>query len=242
MLPRTALRTNANAHKQTVVYIGTVNTTHFSTAMAAISAGKAVVCEKPVGVNGAEVAALAAAATAKGVFFMEGMWTRFLPAVAKAREIVASGKLGKVVAVHADFGFRCDDPPESRMFALGLAGGGTLDIGIYPLAFASMAFGGTMPKEVKAVGTLHNTTKVDTSCGIVMTFEDPAAHAASEAGGDQAGLAVVTYNLRGFTPEEVVIVGTEARLVLKGPAHICTKLVMVKPEGRLGMVREASFF
>ena len=50
-----------------IVYVGSVNTTHFSTAMACIEAGKHCVCEKPIGVNGHEAAALAAAAQAKGV-------------------------------------------------------------------------------------------------------------------------------------------------------------------------------
>lgn len=89
-----------------VVYIGNINTAHFETAMLAINAGKAVVVEKPVGVNGAEASALAAAAQAKGVFFMEGMWSRFLPAHRKAHELMSSGALGTIVAVHADFGFK----------------------------------------------------------------------------------------------------------------------------------------
>ena len=50
-----------------IVYVGSVNTTHFATAMACIEAGKHCVCEKPIGVNGHEAAALAAAARAKGV-------------------------------------------------------------------------------------------------------------------------------------------------------------------------------
>lgn len=110
------------------------------------------------------------------VFLMEGMWTRFFPAVVKAKELLASGAIGRVVAVHADFGFVCGDAPDSRMFAPALAGGGLLDIGIYPLALASLAFGGVAPTCVKASGTQHPTTGVDTSAGVTALYDDPAAH------------------------------------------------------------------
>lgn len=166
----------------------------------------------------------------------------------KARELIETGALGKIVAVHADFGFRCDDPPTSRMFNLDLAGGATLDIGVYPLAFTSMAFGGAKPSAVKAVGTKHETG-ADDSAAVAMTFGD--------------SIALITYNIRGYTPvselptnrhektitvngvpavtfylmscryqEEVIYVGTEARLHVHGPAHIATRLSIVKPNGR----------
>mmetsp|Transcript_49547 Transcript_49547/g.112478 ORF Transcript_49547/g.112478 Transcript_49547/m.112478 type:complete len:382 (-) Transcript_49547:243-1388(-) len=224
-----------------VCYVGTINTTHADISLQLMDASKPVLCEKPIGINTDEVAALVAKSKEKGVFLMEGMWSRFLPAVVKAREILRAGEIGKVVAVHADFGFRCDDPPESRMFSKELAGGGLLDIGIYPIAFSSMAFGGGMPSKIAAAGSLHGETGVDTSAGITLLYDaKPAAASDSdvqggdrEAGGaQQQGLGVLTYNLRGFTPEEVSIVGTKGRLLLRGPAHICTRLLVTKPSGR----------
>lgn len=212
-----------------VFYIGNLNTQHFETAMTCIKAGKNVVVEKPIGVSGKEADSLARAAQEKGVFLMEGLWTRFLPAVVKARAIIEAGEIGDIVAVHADFGFRCDDAPESRMFSPSLAGGGLNDIGIYPIAFASMAYGGEMPTLIKAVGSKHPTTGVDTSAGITALYGDTKA----------PGLGVITYNLRGHTPEEVVIVGTQARLIIKSPAHIATKLVVTRPEGREGASEES---
>jgi dihydrodiol dehydrogenase / D-xylose 1-dehydrogenase (NADP) len=180
--------------------VGTVNTTHFDTAMLLINSGKNVLIEKPVGVNATEAKALAAAAKEKKVFMMEGMWTRFFPSCEKAKEVILSGEIGRIVAVHADFGFRCDDEPTSRMFDANLAGGGLLDIGIYPLAFVSMAYGGVMPTSIKAVGTFHGTTGVDTSAGITCLYDSSIASNSKEVGGAAPGLGVVTYNLRGFTP------------------------------------------
>jgi predicted dehydrogenase len=184
----------ANRDDVDVCYVGTINTAHFSSAMILLNAGKVkgVLIEKPIGVNCSEAATLIEKARAQSMFLMEGLWTRFLPAVVKAREIVASGRLGQVVAVHADFGFRCDDPPTSRMFNLDLAGGATLDIGIYPVSFSSLVFNSKAPLTVKASGTLHTITKADTSVGATMTF--------AGQDDDVPGLAVITYNLRGYSP------------------------------------------
>jgi len=54
----------------------------------------------------ADTAEVVAAAKAKGVLLVEGLWTRFFPTVIQARELIAAGKIGEVVGVHGDFGFR----------------------------------------------------------------------------------------------------------------------------------------
>jgi dihydrodiol dehydrogenase / D-xylose 1-dehydrogenase (NADP) len=220
-----------------IVYVGTVNTNHFETSMMLIQAGKNVLIEKPVGVNAKEAQLLQTAASEKKVFMMEGMWTRCFPSIAKVKSLIENGDIGKVVAVHADFGFRCDDPVTSRMFDINLAGGGLLDIGIYPLAFATLAYGGSMPTTIKAVCTKHATTGVDTSGGITMVFDNTKVES-DEAGGSQPGIALITYNLRGFTPEEVTIVGTEGRVLVKGPAHCATQVCLTKPIAREGVSEE----
>ena len=63
---------------------------------------------------------------------MEAMWTRFQPAVAHARELVAAGEIGDVVLVQADFCAQRDYDPHSRLFDLALGGGSVLDLGVYP--------------------------------------------------------------------------------------------------------------
>ena len=203
-----------------VIYIGNINTEHFDAAMMAIAAGKATVVEKPITLNGTQTRKLAAAAKEANVFLMEGLWSRFFPATQKALSVIESGELGKVIAVHADFGFRCDDANDSRMFDLAMGGGGLLDIGIYPLSFASMAYEGGMPSIITAVGSLHPETGADTSAAIAAVY------------GGQKGVASVTYNLRGHTPEEVVIVGESARLRIASPAHVPSTVVVTKPDGR----------
>eukprot|EP01052_Picozoa_sp_SAG31_P002679 SAG31_NODE_96_length_25743_cov_56.175948_9_plen_72_part_00 len=53
-----------------------------------------------------DTAEIVAAAKAKGVLLVEGLWTRFFPCVAKARELIQEGAIGEVLQVHGDFGFR----------------------------------------------------------------------------------------------------------------------------------------
>lgn len=94
-----------------IVYVGTVNTNHYETALMLIKHNKNVLIEKPIGINMNEAKLLAEAAKENNVFLMEGMWTRFFPSCKKAKELILNGEIGRVVAVHADFGFRCDDEP-----------------------------------------------------------------------------------------------------------------------------------
>jgi hypothetical protein len=82
------------------------------------------------------------------------MWTRFFPAVKKARELIAAGAIGEPVLFQADFGFCGNPKTQDRVFNPALGGGALLDIGIYPIAAASLCFRCSAPVEVKAVGTL----------------------------------------------------------------------------------------
>jgi predicted dehydrogenase len=77
----------------------------------------------------------------KGVFFMEGMWTRFFPAVKKALEWLAAGRIGEPRILTASF---CIDSSADRnqwRFSKAMSGGALMDVGVYPLAMAFAAFG-----------------------------------------------------------------------------------------------------
>lgn len=81
---------------------GTPHTFHYTNALAAIRAGKNVLCEKPVTLNAAELRALLAAAKEHNVFFMEAMWTRFQPLVLELKRVAEEGSLGAPLVLHAD--------------------------------------------------------------------------------------------------------------------------------------------
>lgn len=152
-----------------LVYIATPHPMHAQNALMALEAGKGVLCEKPFTMNRREAEAVVALARQKNLFLMEGMWTRFLPAFAEVRRIIASGRLGAVRQVHADFGFTCTFGPEHRAFNPALGGGALLDLGIYPLSIAAAILGPV--DSVMAQATL-GPTGVDVQTDFLLRHRD----------------------------------------------------------------------
>lgn len=125
-----------------VVYIGTPHPDHIASMKLALAAGKAVLCEKPFTLNRREAEAAVALARRHGVFLMEAMWMRYVPAMVELKRLVAAGAIGEPVSVSADFGFSAAGLPAAhRALNPDLAGGGLLDIGIYPLNLAAFVLG-----------------------------------------------------------------------------------------------------
>ncbi|MFU0506026.1 Gfo/Idh/MocA family protein [Pseudaminobacter sp. NGMCC 1.201702] len=115
------------------VYIATPNALHAEQTLRAIDAGKPVLVEKPLGISADEAARIAAAAKDRSVFVMEAMWTRFLPAVRRAREKIIAGAIGKVTSIRAELSYHRDEVADSRFFERS-GGGAALDLGVYPLS------------------------------------------------------------------------------------------------------------
>ena len=123
-----------------VVYVATPAPRHLEDSRLALDAGKPVLVEKPFTMDASEARELVAVARAAGLFLMEAMWTRFLPHVIQIRELLGEGVLGSIVTVTADHGQLFEDPG-LRLFAPELGGGALLDLGVYPVSFASMVLG-----------------------------------------------------------------------------------------------------
>ena len=131
----------ADAADVDVIYIGTPHPLHVENALMALDAGKAVLCEKPLTMNRREAERMVALARSKQLFLMEAMWTRFMPAFDEVQRIIASGEIGAVHQVTAQFGFTATVGPEHRLLNRELGGGALLDIGIYPLSVAAALLG-----------------------------------------------------------------------------------------------------
>ncbi|UQX88788.1 Gfo/Idh/MocA family oxidoreductase [Jatrophihabitans telluris] len=152
-----------------VVYIATPHPQHHAIAVAALRAGKAVLVEKAFTATLAGAQDIVAVARETGVFAMEAMWTRFQPAVARARELVAQGAIGEVRSVQADLGVTRDFDPSDRIFAHELGGGATLDLAVYPASFAQWFLGN--PDSVTACGSLE-PSGVDAGVSILLGYDD----------------------------------------------------------------------
>jgi predicted dehydrogenase len=201
------------------VYVATPHPGHHDAATLAIEAGKAVLVEKPFTMDAVEARALVTAARAHGVFLMEAMWTRFLPHVVRLREVLAAGTLGEVTTVTAEHGQWFPSDPAHRLLAPELGGGALLDLGIYPISFASMVLG--TPTRVTAASD-PAFTGVDATTSAVLQHQG-GAH------------AVVTCSLRAAGVNAAAVVGTEARIEVDPVFYSPTTMRIV---GRDGSVLE----
>ncbi|MEK4509124.1 Gfo/Idh/MocA family protein [Paenibacillus sp. FSL K6-2524] len=151
-----------------VIYIATPHPFHQENAMNSLRAGKAVLCEKPFTVNSNELESLISTAREQRLFLMEAMWMRFLPPIVRVRQWLEEGRIGEVRLVKAEFGIMSDWDPEGRLLNPDLAGGALLDVGIYPVSFASMIFGSS-PEEIWSTAHI-GTTGVDEQFSLILSY------------------------------------------------------------------------
>jgi len=200
-----------------VVYVAAPHSEHVRLALLAIAAGKHVLVEKPIAVTAAGAQRIADAAAAADVFAMEAMWTRYLPHMDVTRQLLERGDLGELGLVLADF---CGGPVRGdggRLLDPALGGGGLLDLGVYPVSFASFALG--PPERVTVSGTL-GPTGVDVQAGLVL----------DHPGGAQA---VLTAGLLGASPWTASISGADARIEIAAPFWGPSDLRLVRGGGEV---------
>jgi len=185
------------------IYVSTAHPFHKACAILALKAGKAVICEKPLAVNVAQVKEMMDCARKEGRFLMEAMWTRFLPVMVKAREWIADGAIGEPRMLTADFGFRSGINTGGRLFNLDLAGGGLLDVGVYSIAMAYMVFGA--PSTVTSTAHIGETG-VDEQAAMVFGY-------------DGGQIALVSCAVRTNTPQEARIMGTDGSIYIPNFWH-----------------------
>lgn len=200
-----------------VVYVATPHPMHAENAMLAIAAGKHVLIEKPFTMNAQEAREVVGAARDAGVFVMEAMWTRFLPHMKRVRALLDEGSLGDVRTVLADHGQWFPFDPAHRLLAPELGGGALLDLGVYPISFASMVLG--TPEKVTAVSN-PAATGVDAQTSAIFQY----------AGGQHA---VVTTTLAARSPTRAAIVGTEARIEIDGRWYGPTSFCVIARDGEV---------
>ncbi len=154
-----------------VIYIATPHHRHYELSKKCLEAGKAVLCEKPITINTRQLEELVAIARNRKVFYMDALWTRFMPTILKTMEYIEKGVIGEVKSLKADFGFKTDFQPEGRLFNSEMGGGSILDIGIYPVFLSLLVLG--YPETIKAVSVIGRTG-VDESCSMAFSYKNGA--------------------------------------------------------------------
>ena len=198
-----------------VVYVGTIHPCHYDQVKACLMNGKHVLCEKPLTMSAEKTKELLNLSVEKKLMLQEGMWTRFFPAIQKVRELIfKSNTIGEVMCVQSNFGvllnWECDRKHRALNKALG--GSAILDIGVYPLGHALLAFGSKhgMP-HIAVSGVVRDN--VDISVSASLTFADRY-------------VASLTCSVAADMPNETVFVGTKGQIVLSSPSHAPTRLTL----------------
>jgi predicted dehydrogenase len=205
----------AGASDIDLVYIATPHTEHAANAMLVLEGGKGVLCEKPFTMNRPEAEKVVALARAKKLFLMEAMWSRYMPALAEVKRIIASGEIGAVHQVTADFGFTADVGPEHRLLNPELGGGALLDLGIYPLSLSTALLGPvasvTAQAEIGATG-------VDLNTGFILRHE----------GG---GISSCACSITTHTPVELTVSGERGFIRMNTRFHHAKSITVTPADG-----------
>jgi predicted dehydrogenase len=195
-----------------VVYIATPHPFHFEQTKLCLNHGKAVLCEKPLTVSYQQSETLVKLAREKKVFLMEAMWSRFIPALVKAKEVIDSGTIGDIKFMHADFGFISPPNLELRTFNKSLGGGAQLDVGVYPMFLALWLLG--KADSIKAHASLA-LTGADDNTTAILGYKNGAA-------------ASIYSSFVADSVKEAVIMGTKGNITIHPAWHKATAFTIRK--------------
>lgn len=202
----------ANDPEIDIVYIATPHTFHFENAMMCLKYNKAVLCEKPMGINSHEVKTMIKEAKSRQLFLMEALWTRFIPATEKLIELLNDKVIGELSFLRADFGFKADMNLKSRLFDKKLGGGSLLDIGIYPIYLSLLTLG--LPTDIKAMASMTENY-VDASCSVLCIYKNGVK-------------ANIKSSIEVELPVEAYIYGNDGIIKLHQPFHSSEKITISK--------------
>ena len=199
-----------------IVYIATPNNLHHPNTLLCLNNGRAVLCEKPFALNEKQALEMIDLAHQKNLFLMDALWTKFLPHYQKMMEIVKSGILGDIKIVLANFGFRANAEPNSRLLNPELGGGSLMDIGIYNI-FTTLDILGK-PDEINV--SINSTEYgIDEQCAVSFKYNSGA-------------MANLFSSISANLSTEVEISGALGRLKLTTPFYDSTSVLEYYVDGK----------
>lgn len=178
----------------TLVYIATPHSHHYEHIKLCLAYGKHVLCEKAFTANAAQAEEVLKLAEEKGLLLTEAIWTRYMPSRQMINDVIASGKIGTPQMLSANLAYRILQ--NRRITDPALAGGALLDVGVYPLNFADMVFGGDIVRMDSSVQMFE--TGVDKKESITLQYADGRMSvlcAGTDAISDRQG---IVYGDEGF--------------------------------------------
>ena len=186
------------------VYIPLPNHMHMDWTIAALRAGKHVLCEKPLAMTADDAQRMVDVARETGLHLMEAFMYRQHPSWVAAMDLVESGRIGTLTAVQSWFSYYNDDATNIRNI-VEYGGGALFDIGCYSINLSRMVFGGE-PSHIQASVRRDPATGVDALVSAILDFD--------------GGIASFTCAIRSESDQRVHIYGTEGRISIDIPFNI----------------------
>ena len=178
-----------------LIYVATPHSHHYEHARLCLNAGRNVLCEKAFTANCKQAKELIDLAESKGLYIGEAIWTRYLPMRFTLDEIIASGVIGEISSLTANLGYSIAHV--ERLRKPELAGGALLDLGVYTINFALMAFGSDIEEITSSCS--KNEYGVDTHNTVVFDYTDGRT-------------AILHSNMNSNTDLKGIIYGSKGRI------------------------------
>lgn len=186
------------------VYIPLPNQLHAAWVKAAADAGKHILCEKPFAMDATEAEEAVQYARSRGIRVMEALMYSFHPEWVRAKQIVSSGEIGKIVFIQVHFSFNNKDPRNIRNMRE-TGGGAIMDIGCYAVS-SSRFMMGCEPRRVLSLVNRDPELGIDMLSSGLLDFGD--AH------------AQFSVSTQAYAAQRVEVIGTSGKLSLQIPFNM----------------------
>jgi predicted dehydrogenase len=196
-----------DAEEPDAAYIAVTPNDHFRLTMLCVERGIPVLCEKAMFLNSFEARKAFGRAKEQNVFVMEALWSRYLPAIAKAKRWLAEGRIGKPLFLRSMIGFRA--PEAGRYLDPALGGGAMYDITVYAYELACFL----LEQEIQGMSVSAKWTEagVDLSDHVSVEFDDTLAD------------LMTTFGAK--VDEECRITGEKGEIVIPRP-HVASECLL----------------
>ena len=193
-----------------VVYIATPHSLHRDNCLMCLEHGKAVLCEKPFTINAMESVAVIDFARERQLFLMEAMWTRFIPAAIKFKELIEDNVIGDIRYLFAGGAILPDFDPDFYVFRKELGGGVLLDAGVYLVSLASWLLG--YPDKIQSVAKL-NRGGVDDHDALLLEY-------------DSGAIAGMYVSMRTKSRPDITVLGSKGKIYVHPPLFCPSRITL----------------
>ena len=194
------------------MYIATPNTLHCIQTIKSLEAKIPVLCEKPFAMNFEEANKMIECSKLNSTALLDGMWMRYLPHIAKLKDLLSKNTIGKVECIFACHGQNLKWSDNPRLWTKELGGGALLDLGIYVVSFCHMVAG--LPNEILASSNFNNEG-VDSKTSMVFKYDN----------GVVANLSCSMYDSQ---PNRAIISGSDGYIEIDHTFYAPTTIKLYK--------------